>query len=128
MLGALLTLGTLPFSTGCRDSSDSTAMSRESYIDLYVEILQAADSAEDTLAAFRRAHEILAEHGFSQDDLDAFAKRYAGDPDYLAAVWGEIEQRLRNPSGQDDDADDVEDVEDVEDAENRPEDAGAARS
>lgn len=132
MLGAFLVVGTLPFSAGCRDAGESGVMSRERYIALYVEILRAADSAEDTLAAFRRASEILAEHGFSHDDLDAFTTRHASDPEYLAEVWEEIEQRLRAPPGQDEEADTDDGTEEgegesAEDPQDRPEDASDGR-
>lgn len=129
MLGAFLALSALPLSAGCGDSRESTVMTRERYIALYVEILQAADSARDTLAAFRRASEILAEHGFSHDDLDAFARRHAGDPKYLAEVWGEIEQRLRTPPGQADQTDEEDaDEEDAEEPDDPPEDKGGGRT
>ena len=97
MLWTALALGTLLFFSACR-SEVKTAMSREDYVQLYVEILLAADAALDSVAASDSARAILARHEYSEDDLLDFARAHADDPGYLANVWLEIETRLRNPA------------------------------
>jgi hypothetical protein len=106
VLWAVLVPGTLLFSSACR-SEPQTAMSRGEYIQLYVDILTAADAARDSVAASDSARAILARHGFSEDDLLAFARAHADDPGYLSLVWLDIETRLRNPPGSDSLADET---------------------
>lgn len=91
----MLALGT-PMSAACGGRQPAGPISEEQYVEIYVEILRAADEAADSIAASKRATEILAKHGVSQDDLLKFA-RLNSDADYLAEVWLEIENRLRNP-------------------------------
>lgn len=96
MFGAVLALGTLLSLTACQPP-DGTELTREQYVDLYVRILRAADAARDSVAASDSARRILEEQGFSEDDLLQFAERYVDDPQTLADIWGEIEQRLQQP-------------------------------
>ncbi len=96
VLWAALALSTLLFLSACR-SEVKTAMSREDYVQLYVEILLAADAALDSVAASDSARAILARREYKEDDLLDFARAHADDPGYLSNVWLEIETRLRNP-------------------------------
>ncbi len=98
VLGAVLALGTLLASAACRnESKPADTLSREDYIDLYVEILRVADESPDSLTASERALAILTQRGVSEDDLLAFARNHMNDPEYLVELWSEIEERLRNP-------------------------------
>jgi hypothetical protein len=97
VLGAVLALSTLLAVAACRPGLRQSSISREEYVDLYVEILLAADEAPDSAAASDSARAILERHGLSEDVLFEFAQSYADDPDYLASAWQEIENRLRNP-------------------------------
>lgn len=97
VFGVILALGALPLVSACKQGSLADPISREEYIDIYVEILQAAAEEPDSVAATERAHEILEDHGVSEDDLLTFARNHAEDGEYLVELWSEIERRLRNP-------------------------------
>jgi len=98
VLGAVLVLGTLLTSASCRrESAPADPISREDYIDLYVEILRVADESPDSVTASERALAILTRRGVSEEDLLAFARNHRDDPEYLVELWSEIEERLRNP-------------------------------
>jgi len=101
VLGVISTLGTLLFFTACSDTIDPPPMSREQYIEVYVEIINAADEEPDSIAASQRAQEILERRGITQDELLAYAEHYIDDPELLAEVWFEIESRIRNPEDRD---------------------------
>jgi hypothetical protein len=98
-LGAILALGALLSVDACgRDGPDQAlGISRQEYVDTYVEILLAAQVAEDSVAASESARAILARRGLTEDDLLEFGRRHMDDPEYLAEVWTEIEERLREP-------------------------------
>ena len=98
VLRTLLVLSTLLASGACRqESAPADPITREDYIDLYVEILRVADESPDSVTASERALGILTQRGVSEDDLLAFARNHMDDPEYLVEVWSEIEERLRNP-------------------------------
>jgi len=98
VLGAALLLGTLLALAACgRESAPADPISREEYIDLYVEILRVADESPDSVTASERAVAILTQRGVSEEDLLAFARNHSDEPEYLVELWSEIEERLRNP-------------------------------
>ena len=101
MLGGTSTLGTLLVLAACQETINPPPISREQYIDTYVEILLAADEEPDSVAASERAKEILERRGITQEELMAYAEHYIDDPEHLAEVWMEIETRLRYPEGRD---------------------------
>ncbi|UCC82373.1 MAG: hypothetical protein JSW46_15510 [Gemmatimonadota bacterium] len=94
-----MALGALLSFAACRNGEDDQqiGIGRQEYVDTYVEILQAAEVAEDSVAATEAARAILARRGLTEDDLLEFGRRYSEDPEYLAEVWEEIEERLREP-------------------------------
>jgi hypothetical protein len=96
-LGALLSLA----ACGDSETERETGIGRQEYVDTYVEILLAAEVAEDSVAATESARAILARRGLTEYDLLEFARRYMDDPDYLVEVWSEIEERIRSPEGAD---------------------------
>lgn len=102
VLGTVWVLGTLLAFAACQnDSAPADPISREEYIDIYVEILQVADESPDSVTASERAVAILARRGVSEEDLLAFARNHMEDPQYLVDIWSEIEERLRNPESAD---------------------------
>jgi len=101
VLGATVALSTLLLLSACKRTVDRPPISREEYVEAYVEILQATDEEPDSVAASRRAQEILDRRGITQEELLGYAKHYAEDPEYLAQVWQEIESRLSEPEPQD---------------------------
>lgn len=102
-LRAVLALGALLSLPACRDGEPrhETGIGRQEYVDTYVEILLAAELAEDSIEATESARAILARRGLTEDDLLEFGHRHADDPEYLAEVWSEIEERIRYPEGVD---------------------------
>lgn len=102
-LGAVLALGALLSLPACPDGEPrhDTGISRQEYVDTYVEILLAAELAEDSIAATESVRAILARRGLTEDDLLEFGYRHTDDPEYLAEVWSEIEERIRYPEGVD---------------------------
>jgi hypothetical protein len=96
VLGASLALGTLLFGAGCSPGEEA-GISREEYIDVYVQILLAAEEARDSVHATNLANAILEDRGLTEDDLLEFSNRYVDDPEELSNIWGEIEDRLRAP-------------------------------
>lgn len=102
VLGTVWVLGTLLAFAACQSgSAPADPISRDEYIDIYVEILQVADEAPDSVTASERALAILARRGVSEEDLLAFAHNHMRDPQYLVDIWSEIEERLRNPESAD---------------------------
>lgn len=93
-----MALGTLLSLAACPADRSTGGLTREQYVDLYVSILRAADAARDSVAATDSARRILAEHGFTEDDLLQFADRYASEPQTLTDIWAEIERRLQQPA------------------------------
>ncbi len=95
-LGTGLALSALFIAAACRGRA-ADGISRELYIDTYVEILRTADKAPDSLAAFDSARAILERRGIGEQDLLDFARQHIRDADYLSEVWLEIERRLKAP-------------------------------
>jgi len=101
VLGVVSALSTLPLFAACEDTIDPPPISRQQYVETYVEIITTADEEQDSVAASERAQEILDRRGITQEDLLAFAEHYMEDPGYLGEVWFEIETIIRTPEGQD---------------------------
>jgi hypothetical protein len=102
-LGALVALSALLSLAACRNGEDDQqiGIGRQEYVDTYIEILLAAELAEDSFAATEAARAILARRGLTEDDLLEFGRRHREDAEYLAEVWSEIEERIRYPEGVD---------------------------
>ncbi len=100
VLTVCLTLSTLAFLGAC-GSGSGPGLSREQYVDLYVDILRARDAAPDSIAALDSARAVLERHGVTEDDLQGFSDSYVDNPGALSLIWLEIENRLRFPAGED---------------------------
>lgn len=83
------------------DSTTEGDLTQDEYVDVYVELLRAADAAPDSFAASDSARRILAARGLSEEDLLEYARRHADDPGHLAEAWRTIEERLRAPAPED---------------------------
>jgi hypothetical protein len=118
VLGVVTALGILPLVSACKQGSLADPISREEYIDIYVQILQAAAEEPDSVAATESAREILEDHGVTEDDLLTFARNHAEDAEYLVELWSEIEDRLRNPEEPDSTATTEPEADDPSDIEN----------
>lgn len=95
--GLLLASGALLVMQGCDSRPEQTSITREEYIDLYVDVLLVAAEERDSTKASDRAAQIIEQRGYTSDDLQQFADSYADDPTYLTDVWREIEMRLQQP-------------------------------
>ncbi len=98
MLGTVV-LGTLLALLSCRSSQQTPqdGLTRQAYVDTYVELLRSVAAASDSAAAADSTRAVLGRRGVSEAELIDFARRRAADPQYLASVWLEIETRLRAP-------------------------------
>lgn len=98
MLGTVV-LGTLLAFEACGSPQQPPqgSLTRQAYIDTYVELLRAVAAAPDSAAAADSTRAALGRRGVSEAELVDFARRRAADPQYLASVWLEIETRLRAP-------------------------------
>ncbi len=96
MLGTFV-LGTLLAFQACGSPSPQRGLTRQAYIDTYVELLRAVGAAADSASAADSTSAVLRRRGVSDAELLDFARRHADDPQYLASVWLEIETRLRAP-------------------------------
>lgn len=96
MMLRVLPLGVaLSIALACRAPANPPGMSRQEYIDVYVEMLRASGAARDSAAAAEARGSILRAHGLKPEDLEEFVHQHANDPQYLASVWSEIESALR---------------------------------
>ncbi|MBI4513828.1 MAG: hypothetical protein HY702_06930 [Gemmatimonadetes bacterium] len=99
--GTMVTFAALALALGAGNSCarDDTGgpreLTREVFIETYVQILTAQAAASDSADARARRAGVLARRNVSPADLEAFARRYADDPKAMADIWGEIERRLR---------------------------------
>ncbi len=95
----IFVLGTLLAFVGCGSPQQPPrgGLTRQAYIDTYVELLRAVAAASDSAAAADSTKAVLGRRGVSEAELIDFARRRAADPQYLASVWLEIETRLRAP-------------------------------
>lgn len=96
-LGAVLALSALLLLAGCNSNGGEPRLSVDDYVDVYVELLEAADAAPDSFAAADSARRILAARDLTQDDLLGFARRHTDDPRVLADAWRRIYERLTAP-------------------------------
>ena len=94
-IGALLCLA------ACGSATEEADLTHDEYVDVYVELLRAADAAPDSFAASDSARRILAAHGLTEQDLLDYVRHHADDPEDLAEVWRRIEERLRAPEPED---------------------------
>jgi hypothetical protein len=89
------------FLSACHSTTEEGMVSREEYVEVYVELLRAADAAPDSFAASDSARRILAAHGLTEEDLLDYVRSHADDPDHLAEAWRKIEEQLRAPEPED---------------------------
>lgn len=82
---------------GCRGErvDGGRAVTREEFIETYAALLRAEAEAADSAEARSRRAWVLQRRKLSPEDLERFARRHEDDPAYMAAVWGEIEVRIR---------------------------------
>jgi hypothetical protein len=95
MLALTLAL-TLAVSAACGDGDPATAglIDREVFIETFVELRLAAIRAGAFAVTPQERDEILGRHGVDADALLAFAGAHGGNPDYMTALWSEVDARL----------------------------------
>lgn len=69
-------------------------MNRETFIATYADLRAAALSSRDGRIAPEHREEILEAHGVSEEELLRFVEIHGRDVEYMAEVWGEVEERL----------------------------------
>ncbi len=78
---------------GCGGGSPDTITS-ETFIDTYVDLREAALSTDSLRLATADRERVLAEHGVTEADLEAFVEVHATELEYMRDVWNEVETRL----------------------------------
>ena len=104
---ALLTVLTLaPVACGGESAGGGDATSgegviaRDTFIETYVMLRQAALSSESGEASQADRERILQGAGVSAADMEAFVARFGDDPIYMRDVWDEVERRMRVLAGE----------------------------
>jgi len=82
---------------GCAPEAPDT-ISRETFVQVYVELRVAALDRDDATLAAADRERILSSHGVTGEDLLNFAEVHSQDPAFMRAVWSEIEERLNTDS------------------------------
>ncbi len=72
---------------------------RQTFIETYVDLRVAAIATEAFRVSADDRAEILARHGVDSEALLRFADEHGGDLDYMNEVWGEIELRMQERTG-----------------------------
>lgn len=78
-------------------------ISRETFIETYVALREAARESETGEITAEARERVLAEQGLSEDDLLTFVEVHGRRIDFMRDVWTEVEERLeirRAPGGE----------------------------
>jgi hypothetical protein len=67
---------------------------RETFIQVYVDLRDAAVRSPDLVVSEASRDEVLARHGVDEESLMAFIDAYGADLDYMNELWAEVEQRV----------------------------------
>ena len=67
---------------------------RESFIQVYVDLRDAAVRSPGLTISDEARRDVLTRHGVEEDDLLAFVEAYGRDLDYMNELWAEIERRI----------------------------------
>lgn len=74
-------------------ATPTTAMSRDSFITIYVELSRARTaSPPDSFPS--KKEEILRRHNVTEEDLRKFVHAHGQQPDFMADVWKTVRDRL----------------------------------
>jgi hypothetical protein len=80
---------------GCARGDDGTGLRTDRFVDVVVELRQAALDLRDDPAAYDvRKGQILRDAGVTEDQLRAYVEVHGTDLDHMAEVWRSINQRL----------------------------------
>ena len=77
-----------------RSSDRATAISPETFTEVYVALRAAARDAEDVAAFEAEKEKILERHGVSAEALMEFARTHGGDIPAMAELWSTLRKRL----------------------------------
>ena len=72
-------------------------MDRQVFVDTYVDLRTAALANPGGQIRPEQRDSVLARHGVTEDDLVNFAEVHGRNVEYMAEVWGEVENRLMPP-------------------------------
>ncbi|MDT8340173.1 MAG: hypothetical protein RQ751_01555 [Longimicrobiales bacterium] len=79
--------------SACRNEPDGLP-DRETFIEVWVELRVTALGRDGAVLPEAARDSILATHGVTPEALLRFAEVRGSDPEFMAAVWVEIEDRL----------------------------------
>jgi hypothetical protein len=95
--GLLLAMLTV-IATACGGDEDvpvvEGVIDRETFIQVYVDLRDAAVRSPDLVVSEEARDDVLARHGVDEESLMAFIDAYGGDLDYMNELWAEVEQRV----------------------------------
>jgi len=83
--------------TGCTDAT-SGPVSRDAFIDVMVELRQAAHAVRDSTVFALRRDSILRAHGVTDSMLVEYVRRSSADVRLMAEIWDTIDARLATPA------------------------------
>jgi hypothetical protein len=84
--------------SACDATAPRTAVDRETFVAVYVELRLAALSSPTGRITPALRDRILAGGGIDEEALLQFVEAHGRDVDYMAALWTEVEERIENPS------------------------------
>ncbi|MEX2048181.1 MAG: hypothetical protein WEB90_01240 [Gemmatimonadota bacterium] len=91
---ALLSFLFLAAACGEGGTTASTLLDREAFIETYVELRLGAIQSSDFTVSTEARDEILRSNGADREALLAFVDAHGRDPEYMTALWTEVDTRL----------------------------------
>jgi hypothetical protein len=85
----------LLLSSACR--GDGGAIDRQVFVDTYVDLRTTALANPGGQIRPEQRDSVLARHSVTEDDLLRFTEVHGRNVEYMAEVWGEVENRLMPP-------------------------------
>jgi len=103
--GLAFLTGVALLAVGCESGAapEAGVIDREVFVAAYFD-LRVAALAGDTALSDAQRDEILARHGISEAELLQFVGVHGRDVDYMAEVWGEVEELMDTPEAASDTA------------------------
>ncbi|MSR36930.1 MAG: hypothetical protein EXR95_09895 [Gemmatimonadetes bacterium] len=82
----------------CKPAMPETAIDRETFIATYVDLRKTALQSPTRTLTDAQRDSLLAAHGVSEKHLVQFAEVRAADPDYMVALWTEVNALVSPPA------------------------------
>jgi hypothetical protein len=81
----------------CTPAAPETAIDRETFVATYVDLRKAALRSPTRTLTDAQRDSVLAAHGVGEKDLVQFAEVRGADPDYMVALWSEVNALVSPP-------------------------------